>query len=78
MSLCPRLPHSRDGFLCLLCHDIPFLWDEHAQTTFDDLKETLSNTPLISPLDYDCAYILYLSSSSISVVGVFIQLGNDG
>jgi hypothetical protein len=31
------------GFLRLLCHDIPFRWDEHAQTTFDDLKVVLSN-----------------------------------
>jgi hypothetical protein len=38
------------GFLCLLHHDIPFQWDEHAQTTFDDLKEALSNAPLITTL----------------------------
>jgi hypothetical protein len=51
------------GFLHLLHHDIPFRWDEHAQTTFDDLKSTLSNAPLISPPDYDHDYILYLSAS---------------
>jgi hypothetical protein len=31
------------GFLCLLRHDIPFRWDKHAQTIFDDLKVALSN-----------------------------------
>jgi hypothetical protein len=66
------------GFLCLLHHDIPFRWDEHAQTTFDDLKVALSNAPLISPPDYDHDYILYLSASVISVAGVLIQLGDDG
>jgi hypothetical protein len=48
------------GFLTLLHHDIPFRWDEHAQTAFDDLKAVLSNAPLISPPDYDHEYILYL------------------
>jgi hypothetical protein len=66
------------GFLRLLHHDIPFRWDEHAQTNFDDLKVTLSNSPLISPPDYDRDYILYLSVLVISVVGVLIQLGDDG
>jgi hypothetical protein len=61
----------------LLHHDIPFRWDEHAQTTFDDLKATLSNAPLISPPDYDCDYILYLSALAVSVAGVLIQLGDD-
>jgi hypothetical protein len=65
------------GFLRLLQHDIPFQWDEHAQTTFDDLKEAVSNAPSISPPDYDCDYILYLSASSISVERVFVQLGDD-
>jgi hypothetical protein len=26
------------GFLRLLCHNIPFHWDDHAQQSFDDLK----------------------------------------
>jgi hypothetical protein len=66
------------GFLCLLHHDIPFRWDEHAQIDFYDLKETLSNAPLISPPNYDCDYILYLLASTVSVVVVLIQLGDDG
>jgi hypothetical protein len=62
----------------LLRHDIPFRWDEHAQITFDDLKVTLSNAPLISPSDYGHDYILYLLALAILVVGVLIQLGDDG
>ena len=65
------------GFLRLLRHDIPIQWDEHAQTAFDDLKVTLSNTALIKPPDYDRNYILYLSASVISIVGVLVQLGDD-
>ena len=52
--------------------------NEHAQTTFDDLKTSLSNAPLISPPDYDRDYILYLSTSTISSAGVLIQLRDDG
>jgi hypothetical protein len=66
------------GFLRLLHNDIPFRWDEHAQTSFGDLKVTLSNAPLISPPDYDRDYILYLSASAVLVAGVLIQLGDDG
>jgi hypothetical protein len=50
------------GFLLLLRHDIPFQWDEHTQSDFDDLKVVLSNAPLISPPKYDRDYILYLSA----------------
>jgi hypothetical protein len=66
------------GFLHLLRHDIPFRWDEHAQTTFDDLKVALSNASLISPPDYDRDYILYLSALAILVAGFLAQLGDDG
>jgi hypothetical protein len=60
-----------------LHHKIPFHWDEHAQTAFDDLKETLSNAPLISPPEYNRDYILYILASSVSVGGVLIQIGDD-
>jgi hypothetical protein len=46
--------------------------------TFDALKEALSNAPLISPVDYDRDYILYLSASIISVARVLNQLRNNG
>jgi hypothetical protein len=37
------------GLLRLRNNYILFLWDEHAQTTFDDFKVALSNAPLIIP-----------------------------
>jgi hypothetical protein len=49
----PNYDTRAHGFLRLLHHDIPFQWDKHAQRTFDDLKSSLSNAPLISPPDYD-------------------------
>jgi hypothetical protein len=65
------------GFLRLLCHDIPFHWDEHAQQSFDDLKLALSNAPLISAPNYNRNYILYISASVVSVAGVLVHLGDD-
>jgi hypothetical protein len=65
------------GFLCLLHNDIPFQWDEHAQIDFNDLKATLSNSPLIIPPNYDPNYILYLLASSVSVAIFLVQLGDD-
>jgi hypothetical protein len=60
------------GFLCLLRHDIPFQWDDYAQQSFDDLKTTLSNAPLISAPDYSRDYILYISASAVSVASVLV------
>jgi hypothetical protein len=64
-------------FLHLLLRDIPFHWDRHAQASFDSIKEAHIKSPLISPLDYDMDYILYLSISDISVAGVLIQVDDD-
>jgi hypothetical protein len=37
----------------------------------------LSNTPLISAPDYNHDCILYISASTVSVVGVLIQISDD-
>jgi hypothetical protein len=65
------------GFLRLLRHEIPFHWDDYAQQSFDDLKTTLSNAPLISAPDYNRDYILYVSALAVSVAGVLVQIGDD-
>jgi hypothetical protein len=64
-------------FLRLLRHDIPFHWDDYAQQSFDDIKETLSNAPLISAPYYNRNYIPYVSTSAVSVAGVLIQIRDD-
>jgi hypothetical protein len=73
----PNYSIRAHGFLHLLCHDIPFHWDDHAQQSFDDLKEALSNAPLISAPDYNRDYILYVSASAVSLADVLIQIGDD-
>jgi hypothetical protein len=37
----------------------------------------LSNAPLISAPDYNRNYILYVSASAVSVVGVLVHLGDE-
>jgi hypothetical protein len=68
----PNYAICAHDFLRLLRHDIPFHWDNYAQQSFDDLKESLSNAPLISAPDYNRDYILYVSASAVSVVGVLV------
>jgi hypothetical protein len=65
------------GFLLLLHHDIPFHWNAHAQQSFDDLKAMLSNAPLISAPNYNRDYILYISTSVVSIADVLVQLGDE-
>ena len=61
------------GFLRLLRTNIPFVWDEKAQAAFDALKQALTFAPLLYPLYFTKEFILYVSASKNSVVGVFVQ-----
>jgi hypothetical protein len=37
------------GFMRLMQKDVPFIWDAISKCSFDDLKHTLTNTPLLHP-----------------------------
>ena len=41
-----------NGFMCLLKHDTPFVWDATTQLAFEALKKYLFSAPLLCPLDY--------------------------
>lgn len=73
----PDYTTCTQGFLRLLCYDIPFKRDDYAQKVFDALKETLSSAALIGPPDYDKDYILYLSASDSMLARVLVQEGPD-
>ena len=74
----PDYATTAHGFLRLLRSKIPFLWDAYAQESFDSLKHALMSTPLIFPPDFDRDFILYISTSTYSVVGVLIQEDDNG
>jgi len=61
------------GFLRLLRSNIPFIWYDYTQESFDALKHALTSTPLILPRDFDRDFILYISASTNSATGVLIQ-----
>jgi hypothetical protein len=74
----PNYATTTHGFLWLLHSDVPFIWDDQAQQSFDALKQDLASTPLIGPLNFDKEFILYISSSSFVVARVLVQDGPDG
>jgi hypothetical protein len=47
-------------FMHLLKKDTSFIWDERAQESFDALKKYSISTPLLKPLEYNRAYLLYI------------------
>lgn len=57
----------------LLKKDMPFLWDDQAQRSFDTLKTALTSAPLLSPPDCGCDFIMYLATSDSSIGVVLIQ-----
>ena len=57
----------------LLKKDIPFIWDEQAQESFDALKKTLVSTPVLSPPDYSRDFLLYVAASQDTIGMVLVQ-----
>ena len=57
----------------LLKKDTPFVWDDFAQHTFDNLKHALTHAPVLQPPDYTKDYSLYLAASFSTIGMVFVQ-----
>ena len=60
------------GFLHLIRTNIPFVWDEQAQATFDALKQAVTFATLLSPLNFTKEFVLYVSTSEIANTGVLV------
>jgi len=82
---CIRLDHLKFKALVnlsppssLLKQGTPFVWDEVAQKSFDDLKTILINAPLLHPPNYHRDYFLYLAASSSTIIMVLVQDDNEG
>jgi hypothetical protein len=61
------------GFMCLLKKDIPFLWDEAAQSSFDALKHALTTAPLLRPPNYNKDFLLYMVVAESTIGMVLVQ-----
>ena len=61
------------GFMCLLKQDAPFIWDDQAQRSFDEVKQALESTSVLSPLDYTRYFLLYLAATKSTLGMVLVQ-----
>jgi hypothetical protein len=57
----------------LLKKDIPFLWDEAAQRSFNALKHALATAPLRWPPNYNKDFLLYLAAVESTIGMVLVQ-----
>jgi hypothetical protein len=57
----------------LLKKDVPFLWDEAAQRSFDALKHALITAPLLRPPNYNKDFLLYLAAAESTIGMVLVQ-----
>ena len=65
--------HITKGFMRLLKKDTPFVWDKQAQHSFDELKKSLTNTPLLSLPNYNNDFLLYLTAFNTTISMVLVQ-----
>ena len=62
----------------LLKKNTPFFWDDQAQWAFDNLKHTLTHSPVIHPPDYSKDFLLYIAASTTTIATVLVQENTDG
>ena len=62
----------------LLNKDTPFFWDDQSQRTFDNLKHTLTHSPVIHPPDYSKDFLSNIVSSTTTIAMVSVQENPDG
>jgi len=74
----PNYAGLATGFTQLLKQGMPFVWDEVAQNSFDDLKSVLVNAPMLHLLDYYRDYFLYLVAVPSTIVMVLVQDDDEG
>jgi hypothetical protein len=61
------------GFMRLLKKDVPFLWDEATQHSFNTLKNALTTAPLLRPPNYNKDFLLYLAAAESTIGMVLVQ-----
>jgi hypothetical protein len=66
------------GFMRLLQKNVPFIWDDTAQWSFDALNHALTHAPLLHPPEYTKDYILYLVASTSTIAMVLVQEDANG
>ena len=62
----------------LLKKDTPFYWDDQSWRAFDNIKHTLTHSPVIHPPDYSKDFLLYIAASATTIAMVFVQENPNG
>jgi hypothetical protein len=57
----------------LVKKDVPFLWDEAAQRSFNALKHSLTTAALPRPPNYNKDFLLYLAAAELTIGMVLVQ-----
>ena len=60
------------SYMSLLKNDTPFFWDDQAQRAFDKLKNALTHSLVIHPLDYSKDFFLYIAASTTTIIMVLV------
>ena len=69
----PNYTELTKGFTRLLKPNIPFFWDEVANSSFDALKNALTHAPLLHPPKYNQDYFFYLATFYSTIGMVLVQ-----
>ena len=56
----------------------PFKWTEETQTSFDQLKHTLTTAPVLAHPSFKCQFILDTDASATGIGAVLSQVQDDG
>ena len=59
--------------MCLLKKEVPLIWDDFTQLSFDSLKKVLTFSPLLSPPNYRREFLLYFAAAESTIVMVLVQ-----
>lgn len=69
----PNYAELTKGYTRLLKKDVPFVWDQVAQASFDALKYCLVKASLMYAPDYQRDFNLYLAAADTTIAMVLVQ-----
>jgi hypothetical protein len=61
----------------LLKKDIAFKWDDKALQYFEDIKDSISQAPVLISPDYSQDFMIFSFTSQDTIVGVLLQKDVD-
>ena len=69
----PNYAELAKGYTRLLKQEVPFVWDQVAQASFDALKYSLIKASLMYAPDYQRDFNLYLAAADTTIAMVLVQ-----